>query len=65
MARHLEANILVTPATEASAGALSVVADAVNGTDLYGIDDSSIAALHYALFGKALLEYHTGSRQKR
>jgi hypothetical protein len=58
MVPHPEANILVTSATEAAAGALSVVADGVNGADLYGIDDSSIAALHYALFGK---EYDAGS----
>jgi hypothetical protein len=58
MVPHREANILVTSATEAAAGALSVVADGVNGADLYGIGDSSIAALQYALFGQ---EYEAGS----
>jgi hypothetical protein len=58
MVPHPEANILVTSAMEAAAGALSVIADGVNGADLYGIDDSSIAALQYALFGQ---EYEAGS----
>jgi len=58
MVPHPEANILVATATEATAGALSVAADGVNGADLYEINDSSIAALQYALFGQ---EYEAGS----
>jgi hypothetical protein len=58
MVPHPEANILVASATEAAAGALSVVADGVNGADLYGIDDSSIAALQYALLAQ---DYEAGS----
>lgn len=58
MVPHPEANLLVASATEAATDALSVVADGVNGADLYGIDDSCIAALQYALFGQ---EYEAGS----
>jgi hypothetical protein len=58
MVPHPEANIFIASATEAAAGALHVVADGVNGADLYGIDDSSVAALQYALLGQ---EYESGS----
>lgn len=58
MVPHPAANILVTSPTEAANGALSVVANGLNGVNLRGIDDSSIAALQYALFG---LAYEPGS----
>ena len=53
MVLHPESNVLVTSEMDAAAGALSVVADGVNGADLYGINAESIAALHYAILETA------------
>src|SRR5262249_38868698 len=47
-----------TSPTNAATGALSAVADGSQGADLYGINDSTIAALQYALLGE---DYEPGT----